>query len=145
MKDKTDKLKVNYRFFLSYLKYCKAYVFAAFVAVGIFIASSAYLPTITASVINADLVNMPDLKDFLIKHALLFLGTALLFFLSMYVKTLLFRKIANTACEHIQMDMAGHLLNLKMKHFDFGKYNEPFFFRYKCSRRFILFGFGRGI
>nr|WP_255803692.1 hypothetical protein [Treponema denticola] len=76
MKDKTNKLKVNYRFFLSYLKYCKAYVLAAFVAVGIFIASSAYLPTITASVINADLVNMPGLKDFLIKHALLFLGTA---------------------------------------------------------------------
>ncbi|UTC81954.1 ABC transporter ATP-binding protein [Treponema denticola] len=118
MKDKTNKLKVNYRFFLSYLKYCKAYVLAAFVAVGIFIASSAYLPTITASVINADLVNMPGLKDFLIKHALLFLGTAFLFFLSMYVKTLLFRKIANTVCEHIQMDMAGHLLNLKMKHFD---------------------------
>ena len=80
MKDKTNKLKVNYRFFLSYLKYCKAYVFAAFVVVGIFIASSAYLPTIPASVINADLVNMPGLKDFLIKHALLFLGTAFLFF-----------------------------------------------------------------
>lgn len=118
MEDKTKKLKVNYRFFLSYLKYCKAYVLAAFIAVGIFIASSAYLPVISANVINADLANMIDLKAFLFRHALLFLGTAVLFFLSMYIKTLLFRKIANTACEHIQMDMAGHLLNLKMKHFD---------------------------
>lgn len=112
--------RINYRFFLSYLRYAKLPFAAALAAVGIATAAAAALPIISASVINADFAGMTadNLKAFLIEKGVLFLLTAFVYAAGMYAKVVFFTKTANKAAEHIQMDTARRLLQLRMERFD---------------------------
>ena len=108
----------NIKFFLSYLKYAKLLLFASFVVTLIYVACLAYLPEIPSKVISTDLDKVPNLKAFLIQNGLILFAVVIVYGLSMYVRSLLFNALANKVATQMQMDLAGHLLSLKMKSFD---------------------------
>ena len=114
MKKKLQDIK----FFISYLKYAKLLFFASFVVTLIYVACVAYLPEIPSKVISTDLNQIPNLKAFLIKNGLILFAVVVVYGLSMYVRSLLFNALANKIATQIQMDLARHLLSLKMKSFD---------------------------
>ena len=114
MKKKLQDIK----FFLSYLKYAKLLFFASFAVTLIYVACVAYLPEIPSKVISTDLNQIPNLKAFLIKNGLILFAVVVVYGLSMYVRSLLFNALANKIATQIQMDLARHLLSLKMKSFD---------------------------
>ncbi len=108
----------NIKFFLSYLKYAKLLLFTSFVVTLIYVACVAYLPEIPSKVISTDLDKVPNLKAFLIQNGLILFAVVIIYGLSMYVRSLLFNALANKIATQIQMDLARHLLSLKMKSFD---------------------------
>jgi ABC transporter, ATP-binding/permease protein len=108
----------NIKFFLSYLKYAKLLFFASFVLTLIYVACVAYLPEIPSKVISTDVHQIPDLKTFLIQNGLILFAVVVVYGVSMYVRSLLFNALANKIASKMQMDLAGHLLSLKMKSFD---------------------------
>lgn len=114
MKKKLQDIK----FFISYLKYAKLLFFASFVVTLIYVACVAYLPEVPSKVISTDLNQIPNLKAFLIKNGLILFAVVVVYGLSMYVRSLLFNALANKIATQIQMDLARHLLSLKMKSFD---------------------------
>jgi len=114
MKKKLQDIK----FFLSYLKYAKLLFFASFVVTLIYVACVAYLPEIPSKVISTDLNQIPNLKAFLIQNGLILFAVVVVYGLSMYVRSLLFNALANKIATQMQMDLARHLLSLKMKSFD---------------------------
>ena len=114
MKKKIEDIK----FFISYLKYAKLLLFASFVVTLIYVACVAYLPEIPSKVISTDLDKVPDLRAFLIQNGFLLFAVVIVYGLSMYVRSLLFNALANKVATQMQMDLAGHLLSLKMKSFD---------------------------
>ena len=111
------KLK-DIKFFLSYLKYAKLLFFASFVVTLIYVACVAYLPEIPSKVISTDVHQIPSLKLFLIQNGLILFAVVLVYGVSMYIRSLLFNALANKIATQMQMDLAGHLLSLKMKSFD---------------------------
>ena len=111
------KLK-DIKFFLSYLKYAKLLFFASFVVTLIYVACVAYLPEIPSKVISTDVHKIPSLKLFLIQNGLILFAVVLVYGVSMYIRSLLFNALANKIATQMQMDLAGHLLSLKMKSFD---------------------------
>lgn len=114
MKKKLEDIK----FFLSYLKYAKLLFFASFVVTLIYVACVAYLPEIPSKVISTDVHQIPSLKLFLIQNGLILFAVVLVYGVSMYIRSLLFNALANKIATQMQMDLAGHLLSLKMKSFD---------------------------
>ena len=108
----------NIKFFISYLKYAKLLFFASFVVTLIYVACVAYLPEIPSKVISTDLDKIPNLKAFLIQNGLILFAVVVVYGLSMYVRSLLFNALANKIATQMQMDLAGHLLSLKMNSFD---------------------------
>lgn len=114
MKKKLEDIK----FFLSYLKYAKLLFFASFVVTLIYVACVAYLPEIPSKVISTDVHKIPSLKLFLIQNGLILFAVVLVYGVSMYIRSLLFNALANKIATQMQMDLAGHLLSLKMKSFD---------------------------
>ena len=113
MKKKLEDIK----FFLSYLKYAKLLFFASFVVTLIYVACVAYLPEIPSKVISTDVHQIPSLKLFLIQNGLILFAVVLVYGVSMYIRSLLFNALANKIATQMQMDLAGHLLSLKMKSF----------------------------
>ena len=114
MKKKLEDIK----FFLSYLKYAKLLFFASFVVTLIYVACVAYLPEIPSKVISTDVHQIHSLKLFLIQNGLILFAVVLVYGVSMYIRSLLFNALANKIATQMQMDLAGHLLSLKMKSFD---------------------------
>lgn len=114
MKKKLEDIK----FFLSYLKYAKLLFFASFVVTLIYVACVAYLPEIPSRVISTDVHQIPNLKIFLIQNGLILFAVVVIYGVSMYIRSLLFNALANKIATQMQMDLAGHLLSLKMKSFD---------------------------
>ena len=78
----------------------------------------ATLPTITAKILNNDLHKIPNLYQFLLHNAIVFLIILVVYVISIYTRQLLFTSIANKVASKMQMDLAEHLLHLKMKSFD---------------------------
>ena len=114
MKQKIAKM----RFFLSYLKYVKLLFLASFITTLVYSFCIAYMPEIPAKVISSDIKNIPDLPQFLLRNALILLIVVMIYAISIYARKLLFNALSNKVSYHIQMDLADHLLHLKMKGFD---------------------------
>ncbi len=117
--DKNKKQnKIDFKFFLKYLKHSKAMLLLGIITSIVCAVLVSYIPKISARVINADLVNMENVKFFLTKNGIIFISLALLYGVLFYANNLLFNKLANRTCYYIQMDLADRLLQLKMKTFD---------------------------
>ena len=114
MKGKIATLK----FILSYLKHVKLLFLGSFVVTLVYSFCIAYMPEIPAKVINSDIKNIPDLPQFLLKNALTLLIVVMVYAITIYVRPLLFNALANKVGYQMQMDLATHLLRLKMKGFD---------------------------
>jgi len=113
------KQKVKHiRFFLSYLKHVKLLFVASFFTTLIYSFCVAYMPEIPAKVISSDITNIPDLPQFLLKNALTLLIVVMIYAITLYARHLLFNALANKVGARMQLDLAEHLLHLKMKGFD---------------------------
>jgi|GEM_PF-3261270 len=112
------KRKDVFKFLLSYLKEVKLLLIASFITTIIYSFCMAYIPEIPAKVIDQDIKNIPNLKEFLFNNSMLLLGIVIIFSLAIYARYLLFNALANKVATKMQMNLAAHLLNLKMTSFD---------------------------
>ncbi len=115
---KKENKKIDFRFFLKYLKNSKGILFLAVITSILCAVLVSSIPKISAKVINTDLANMQNAKLFLIKNGIIFITLALLYGVLFYLNNLLFNKLANRTCYFIQMDLANRLVQLKIKIFD---------------------------
>ncbi|MGP1437781.1 MAG: ABC transporter ATP-binding protein [Treponema sp.] len=110
--------KAIFKFLLSYLKEAKLLLLASFITTLIYSFCTAYIPEIPAKVIDQDIKNIPNLSQFLFNNAMLLLGVVIVFSIAIYARYLLFNALANKVSMRMQIDLAAHLLALKMNNFD---------------------------
>lgn len=110
--------KAIFNFLLSYLKEVKLLLLASFITTLVYSLCVAYIPEIPAKVIDQDIKNIENLGKFLFNNAMLLFVIVIIFAITIYARHLLFNALANKVATKIQMDLANHLLSLKMNSFN---------------------------
>lgn len=110
--------KAIFNFLLSYLKEVKLLLLASFITTLVYSLCVAYIPEIPAKVIDQDIKNIENLGKFLFNNAMFLLVIVIIFAITIYARHLLFNALANKVATKIQMDLANHLLSLKMNSFN---------------------------